>query len=403
LERLSKAGVDFASVTESFDSTTKQGRLMLNQMGSFNEYFSEQLGDHVKKSFRLISESGLPVGPVPLGYKRQEDKKLPPVKVEQEFEVIKEIFRQRDEGHSYGEIAGWLKEHGFRTREGHNFTAHAVRDILDNRFYCGYVKHKEKEYPGKHEAIISEELFQKVQSRKQIRRPTRAVHGPKGLLQGIVACSHCGNRLQSDRYYNKIPIYRERHAHECPTNETSIVAEGIDKQVAVVVHSLVLNPDWKQQMVKAVVSSYEGPKPEDLRDKRRRLGKAYADGAFSDNEYKERMADIDRQLEQTSIVMPPDIEETVELFSNLPVLWNEATTEERRTLLKSLVELVYVDIKTKQVTAIKPTPACRALYGVGIKAGPDTPVKLILSGKTPILLEMVETGEASTPLTPTHC
>ena len=140
LDRLSKAGVDFASVTESFDSTTKQGRLMLNQMGSFNEYFSEQLGDHVKKSFRTISESGLPVGPVPLGYKRQEDKKLPLVKVEQEFEVIEEIFWQRDEGHSYGEIAGWLKQHGFRTREGHNFTAHAVRDILNNRFYCGYVK-----------------------------------------------------------------------------------------------------------------------------------------------------------------------------------------------------------------------------------------------------------------------
>ena len=110
-------------------------------------------------------------------------------------------------------------------------------------------------------------------------------------------------------------------------------------------------------MVKAAVSSYEGPKPEDLREKRRRLGKAYADGAFTDNEYKERLADIDRQLEQTSTVTPPDIEEAVELFSNLPMLWNEATTEERRTLLKSLVELVYVDIKTKQVSAIKPTLA----------------------------------------------
>ena len=393
LTHLAKVNVGFASVSENFDATTSQGRWMLNQMGANNEYFSDLLGIHVRKAFSLMSETGLPVGPVPFGYKRQEDKKLPPLKVEQEFEVVKEIFRQRDEGHTYGEIAGWLKEHGFCTRESHNFTAHAVRDILGNRFYCGYVKYKGKEYPGKHEAIISEELFQKVQTRKQIRRPRRSVHGPKGLLQGIVACSHCGNGLQSDRYYNKIPIYRERHAHECPTNETSIVAEVIDKQVAIVVHSLVLNPDWKQQMVKAAVSSYEGPKPEDLREKRRRLGKAYADGAFSDVEYKERMAEIDRQLEQTSIVTPPDIEQAVELFSNLPMLWNEATTEERRTLLKSLVELVYVDIKTKQVTAIKPTPACRALYGIGIKAGPDTPVKLILSGKTPILLEMVETGE----------
>ena len=75
------------------------------------------------------------------------------------------------------------------------------------------------------------------------------------------------------------------------------------------------------------------------------------------------------------------------------MLWNEATTEEKRTLLKSVVELVYVDIKTKQVTAIKPTPAYRALYGIGINAGPDTPVKLIFRGETPILVELVETGE----------
>ena len=43
---------------------------------------------------------------------------------------------------------------------------------------------------------------------------------------------------------------------------------------------------------------------------------------------------------------------------------------------RSLVELVYVDIKTKMVTGYKPTPAFRALYGVGINSGPDTPLKL---------------------------
>jgi DNA invertase Pin-like site-specific DNA recombinase len=396
LKQLGESSVGFASVTEDVDFTTPSGRLLLTTMGGVSEFFSDQLSLHVQKAQKQSIELGLPVGPVPFGYKRQEEKKLPPVKVELEVEAVKEGFHIRDEGNSYGEIAIWLKKHGFHTREGHDFTAHAVRDMLDNHFYCGYVKYKGKEYPGKHEAIISEELFQHVQSRKQIRQPIRSVHGPKGLLQGIVACSHCGNGLQSDRYYQKVPIYRERHAHECPTNETSIVAEVIDKQVAVIVHSLVLNPDWKQQMVTAAVSSYEGPRPEDLREKRRRLGEAYADGAFTDNEYKERLTDIDRQLEQTSIVTPPDIEQAVELFSNLPMLWNEATTEERRTLLKSLVELVYVDIKTKQVTAIKPTHASRALYGVGINAGPDTPVKLMFHDKTPILLEMVETGENRT-------
>jgi CheY-like chemotaxis protein len=178
-----------------------------------------------------------------------------------------------------------------------------------------------------------------------------------------------------------------------PTNETSIMAEVIDKQVATVVHSLQILPDWKQQMAKAAVTTYEGPKPEELRDRRRRIVRAFGDGGYSDQEYKTRLDEIDRLLQQTSAITPPDIEAAVELFSNLPMLWNEATQEERQLLLRSLVELVYVDIKTKRVTAIKPTPAFRVLYGVGINSGPDTPVKLMFSGKTPILLDLVETGE----------
>ena len=42
------------------------------------------------------------------------------------------------------------------------FTAHAMKDIFNCRFYVGVVTHKGTEYPGQHEAIISEELFQAV-------------------------------------------------------------------------------------------------------------------------------------------------------------------------------------------------------------------------------------------------
>jgi len=367
--------VGFASVNDPFDYSTPQGRLMLNQMGAYNEFFSDLLGIHVSKAFRLMAESGLTVGPVPFGYERQQEKGLP-LRVDREAEAVKEGFQRRNEGRSYGEIAAWLNTQNFRTQEEHAFTAHAVKDLLNNHFYCGYVKYRGQEFPGKHEAIISEELFQRVQARRHRREIVRCVHGPKGLLQGMIACSHCGNGLQSDRHRQEVPLYRERHAHECPTNNTSIVAGVIDKQVATIVHSLELQPDWKEKMAGLAVASYEGPNPEELREKRRRLGKAYADGAFTDQEYKVRLAEIDRQIEQTSVITPPAIEDAVKLFEDLPMLWNEATPEERRMLVKSLVELVYVDLQTKRVTAVKPTPAFRALFGAGIDVGPDAPIEL---------------------------
>ena len=193
-------------------------------------------------------------------------------------------------------------------------------------------------------------------------------------------------------------MYRERHAHECPTNETSIIAEVLDKQVAALVHSLDIKPDWKQQMAKAAVTTYEGPSLESLQEKRRRIVRGFVDEGYPEAEYRRRLAEIDHQIAQTAVVAPPAIEEAVELFSNIPMLWNEATQEERQTLVRSLVESVYVDIKTKRVTAIKPTPAFRALYGMGINSGPDTPIKLMFHDKTPIKVDLVETGESRTSI-----
>ena len=395
LKLLGECKVGFASVTEDFDFSTPAGKLLLTTMGGVSEFFSDQLGVHVKKSQKQMTESGLPVAAIPFGYKRQPEKGLPPIKVEQEAKAVIEIFQRRADGQSNGEIATWVNTQNFQTRDGNFFTPHAIKDILNNQFYCGFVKYNKKLYPGKHEAIISQEIFQRVQARKQTKKTIREVHGLKGLLQGIIVCSNCGNRLHSDRKGKTIPMYRERHAHECPTNETSIIAEVFDKQVAMVVHSLQILPDWKQQMAKVAVTIYDGPKPEELREKRRRLVRAYGDGGYTDQEYKIRLAEIDAQITQISVLTPPDIEDAVELFSNLPILWNEATQEERQLLLRSLVELVYVDIKTKRVTAIKPTPAFRVLYGVGINSGTDTPVKLMFHDKTPIKLDLVETGEES--------
>ena len=59
--------------------------------------------------------------------------------------------------------------------------------------------HKE-EYPGQHEAIITEDLYQRVQARKKAKAITRMVVGPKGLLQGMIACGQCGKGVQSDRH-----------------------------------------------------------------------------------------------------------------------------------------------------------------------------------------------------------
>jgi hypothetical protein len=89
--------------------------------------------------------------------------------VEGKAGAFEEAFMQRSEGRSYGEIAAWINNHSFHTRDCHAFTSHAIKEMLNNHFCCGFIKYLDKDSPGKHEAIITEDLFRKVQARRQNR------------------------------------------------------------------------------------------------------------------------------------------------------------------------------------------------------------------------------------------
>ena len=81
----------------------------------------------------------------------------------------------------------------------------------------------------------------------------------------------------------------------------AIVAEGIDKQVATIIHSLDIASDWRKKMAELATTNREGPSTESLKEKRRRLIQAYADGGFTEGEYRRRLAEIDRQIEQACV------------------------------------------------------------------------------------------------------
>ena len=58
-------------------------------------------------------------------------------------------------------------------------------------------------------------------------------------------------------------------------------------------------------------------------------------------------------------------EEAGRLLNDLPRLWTEANPEERRKLLLSMLDAVYVDSKEeKAIVAIRPKPAFRAIFQV---------------------------------------
>lgn len=179
-----------------------------------DEYYSIRLSGEV---FRGMSEKaqrgGFQARP-PLGY-RIERKGDSPVIVEEEANIIRFIFSKYvHERMGVFEIARLLNSMGLKTSHGKIFERRSVEYILQNPMYCGNIRWNRTENEtnriksreewiiakGKHEPIISEELFNQAQeifSSKYKPKGQRPASASKHWLSGIVKCPECGRTMTS--------------------------------------------------------------------------------------------------------------------------------------------------------------------------------------------------------------
>lgn len=297
-------------------------------------------------------------------------------------------------------------------------------------FYRGVVTYKGIEFAARHDAIVDDDLFARVQARKGARTQRRTVDGAHGLLQGRIRCATCGQSLQSDRTVRGEPLYRERHSKLCPTNGRSALAKDFDQQVEAILGSLELPDDWIERIAGSVASRRDGPTPTALRDRLRRTARIYRDGYLSDAEYERTRADIEAQLARLSTALRPGHDEVAALFRDVPALWSAANADERHRLTRLLFERVYVDLNAKLIAAIVPTAEFGLLLQHALEAAERSDVMLVPPDHTDVIdawhayanaelstakltrstgdgsselsppaerLEMVETGENRTP------
>ena len=303
-----------------------------------------------------------------------------------------ELFRRYAAGTTtVSRLASWLNEQGFRTRNMHRlpdaegglvagrrmFTISSVRGILHNAFYSGRIRHGAELLPGAHEPLVSLKLFNQVQEalrRNSGRSETLQAHPEREyLLKGLVRCAYCRMPMWAQTYKNGRRYYRE-HAHSrslmaCPAGGGSIPGEVADDQVGRLVTALVLPEAWMDRILARIQIEDENQRVEGERvrvqERLRRLGRAYVDGLYSDQDYQRQKRELEEHL--VGLVVP-EMEATQQagrLLEDLPQLWAEAILTERRRLLLTLLEAVYIDAKDEhRVVAIRPKPAFRPLLEI---------------------------------------
>jgi DNA invertase Pin-like site-specific DNA recombinase len=234
--------VSFVSVTQRFDTSTSMGRLMLNILLSFAQFEREIIGERIRDKVAATKRRGKYCGGMPvLGYDVDRERKRLVVNP-QEAELVRHVFHRFVQCGSTTLLAQELNAAGYRTKSwttkqglrrlGTPWNKAHIYRLLNNPIYLGEVRHKGSRYPGEHEAIISQDLWDRAhailnQNYRARAAQTRAE--TPALLRGLLRCAHCDSSMGPTfskrrgklyRYY--LCVHASKNGHDsCPTRSLS--------------------------------------------------------------------------------------------------------------------------------------------------------------------------------------
>ncbi|MHB9019835.1 MAG: recombinase family protein [Minisyncoccota bacterium] len=163
---------------------------------------------NVKRGLKTRVEMGLWPTQAPTGYLKDKriDHKCESVIDPDRAAIIKQMFEKvAYEKWTGRKLYHWLKfEINFKTLRNKNISLGNIFTILQNSFYYGVFEYPKKSgnwYTGKHEPIITKELFNLVQS--QIKSQFVRSEGKEFAFTRLMTCGLCGSGITADEKFKK--------------------------------------------------------------------------------------------------------------------------------------------------------------------------------------------------------
>ena len=409
LDHLRSIGVSFASVQERLDFTSPWGKLMLTVLGILAEIYLDNLRQETIKGKRQRAREGLWNGLPPFGYCRglcaeckepngkgycpeygtpnKSDGKrlmLHPV----DSEVVKLVYKWYLEDvvsdamiterlNSYVltlpnglQISPRAQGHPGKSLPG-PFGRDVIRDMLKRIFYTGKLPYKcssglgarrtkrselqqAELHEGKHPAIITEEMYQKVQEKRAILgchcRGRAGVAGNVFPLAGVLKCGYCGKTMRGVsstgvRYYRNL----SRIDRTCNCPQVTVRAEEIEGSVVKMLEEMVnFSIDCGEirtsnEKLQKAETRYERAKELYMQDEMTRE-------AFQAEKERYEKAQNSLQFNDPNAIMALCVSLKAALTG-----WNSTLPIERKKLLRTAIRAAY--LRGNTLVGLMPTDA----------------------------------------------
>ncbi len=401
IAKLAKMGIEVNAIEQPLDLTVPENKMMLAFYLAAPEVENDRRAMNTTNGMRKNMKEGRWVSTAPIGYKNARDGQKKPILIKSDkAELIKKIFEMYATGNYPMEfVRKQLYKDGFKLTKNH------ISRILRNPVYCGYIKLKpyrnepEEIVKGKHEPIISEELFNEAQrvmtgKKRIIAKITKSRE--EFPMRGFLVCNTCGGNLTASCSRGRGGKYYYYHCNSgCKERITTKVAHeafgqwltkmSMKPEVAALyleVMEDVFKTNETDREAEIIKLGYEINKKTEMLDK---AAKKLINDELDKETYNRLKDSLQRETADLKmrITELKDMESGfmeyirfgVQILGNLPLYYDVATLENKQAFLGSIFpeKLIYSE---NSYRTPEPDELIDHLYNVN-KAFRDTPKRKV--------------------------
>lgn len=313
-----------------YDSSTPQGRMIINTMVNLAQFEAENTGSRIRQVMSYKVQQGEAItGIIPTGYKI-ENKHLV---LDDHAEYIRKCFEYYAYTGNLNKTARYCSSFPDMPR-----TNTAYKKLLSNTMYTGLYRGNPNYCP----AIVRQELFADVQHKLSMNVKISQKH--TYIFSGLLVCAECGRRMASGIHRDKgkmYSVYRcpgryNRNTHECKNGRT--ISEHVLEE-----HLIINFREW----IESCIKEYSQEQPHDnsaqintLKRKIDRLKDLYINDLITLDEYKADKEAYESSLSELEKEAPQSVVDLSVLEKYMDMDFNEfywdLSTEEKRFFWRSV-------------------------------------------------------------------
>lgn len=341
-DTLDRCNVNWLAIWEPiYDTSTPQGRLIINQMMSIAQFEAENTGQRIRQvqSYK-VSQGEVISGSTPPGFSIVNKHLVP----NEDADAVRQVFDHYARTGNLHETMRFASSFGIFPS-----TAAAFKKLLQNPSYIGSKRGNDHFCEG----IVDQTLFVEIQSKLQrnIRSSQKRVY----IFSGLIRCKECGNVMAglqqhlSSRDKKAISCYRcaKRYSsgglRRCENTKVlreHILERYLLENIRPLIRDVVLEYEVKQKP-----SRDNARRIANLEKRRDRLKDLYLNELITLEEFKTDRENIEAELSSLEVQEPEkDLAALKDLLeTDIESLYKTFSPDEKRFFWRSIIQEIRFD------------------------------------------------------------